>query len=210
MMPRSILRSRISLRKPRPSMPGIRRSQTARRALSFSSRNSRALRASSNVRTASPAFSRAMAIDSREPVSSSITRTRGFSGMRGPFWHRAGQAVIDSGFPEEMTLPFKTPDTATTLEGVLERVVFSNEENAWSVVRLTITGQRDPVTAVGNLLGVQPGENLRLTGTWINDPKYGRQFKVSSYATVAPATVTGIEKYLGSGLIRGIGKVMAS
>lgn len=109
-----------------------------------------------------------------------------------------------------MTLPFKTPDTATTLEGVLERVVFSNEENAWSVVRLTVTGQRDPVTAVGNLLGVQPGENLRLTGAWINDPKYGKQFKVSSYATVAPATVTGIEKYLGSGLIRGIGKVMAS
>ncbi len=109
-----------------------------------------------------------------------------------------------------MTLPFKTPDTATTLEGVLERVVFSNEENAWSVVRVTVTGQRDPVTAVGNLLGVQPGEHLRLTGAWINDPKYGKQFKVSSYATVAPATVTGIEKYLGSGLIRGIGKVMAS
>jgi exodeoxyribonuclease V alpha subunit len=109
-----------------------------------------------------------------------------------------------------MTLPFKTPDTATTLEGVLERVVFSNEENAWSVVRVTVMGQRDPVTAVGNLLGVQPGENLRLTGAWINDPKYGKQFKVSSYATVAPATVTGIEKYLGSGLIRGIGKVMAS
>ena len=109
-----------------------------------------------------------------------------------------------------MTLPFKTPDTATTLEGVLERVVFSNEENAWSVVRITVVGQRDPVTAVGNLLGVQPGENLRLTGAWINDPKYGKQFKVSSYATVTPATVTGIEKYLGSGLIRGIGKVMAS
>ncbi len=108
-----------------------------------------------------------------------------------------------------MTLPFTTPN-ATTLEGVLERVVFSNEENAWSVVRVTVVGQRDPVTAVGNLLGVQPGENLRLTGAWINDPKYGKQFKVSSYATVAPATVTGIEKYLGSGLIRGIGKVMAS
>ena len=72
-----------------------------------------------------------------------------------------------------MTLPFHSQDTATTLEGVLERVVFSNEENAWSVVRLTVVGQRDPVTAVGNLLGVQPGENLRLTGTWINDPKYG-------------------------------------
>jgi exodeoxyribonuclease V alpha subunit len=111
-----------------------------------------------------------------------------------------------------MTLPFASPspDAATTLEGVLEKVVFANEENAWSVVRVTIPGHRDPVTAVGNLLGVQPGENLRLTGTWINDPKYGRQFRVASYATVAPATLVGIEKYLGSGLIRGIGKVMAA
>lgn len=112
-----------------------------------------------------------------------------------------------------MTLPFNPSpagDAAATLHGVLERIVFANEENAWSVVRLTIPGQRDPVTAVGNLLGVQPGENLRLTGSWINDPKYGKQFRVSSYATVAPATLIGIEKYLGSGLIRGIGKVMAS
>jgi exodeoxyribonuclease V alpha subunit len=111
-----------------------------------------------------------------------------------------------------MTLPFDAKPTAapTTVEGVLERIVFSNEENAWTVARLTVAGQRDLVTAVGNLLGVQPGENLRLTGAWIQDPKYGRQFKVASYATVTPATVGGIEKYLGSGLIRGIGKVMAA
>ncbi len=111
-----------------------------------------------------------------------------------------------------MTLPFDSRETrdATTLEGVLERVVFSNEDNAWSVVRLQVPGYRDLVTAVGNLLGVQPGENLRLSGSWINDPKYGRQFRVASYATVTPATLNGIEKYLGSGLIRGIGKVMAS
>ncbi|PYQ67707.1 MAG: ATP-dependent RecD-like DNA helicase [Acidobacteria bacterium] len=77
-------------------------------------------------------------------------------------------------------------------------------------MRLQVPGYRDLVTAVGNLLGVQPGENLRLSGVWINDPKYGRQLRVSSYATVVPATLNGIEKYLGSGLIRGIGKVMAS
>ncbi|HEV7503780.1 MAG TPA: ATP-dependent RecD-like DNA helicase [Thermoanaerobaculia bacterium] len=111
-----------------------------------------------------------------------------------------------------MTLPFdpKPASASATVEGVLERIVFSNEENAWTVARLTVAGQRDLVTAVGNLLGVQPGENLRLTGAWIQDPKYGKQFKVASYATVTPATVGGIEKYLGSGLIRGIGKVMAS
>src|SRR6185436_1881456 len=94
-----------------------------------------------------------------------------------------------------MTLPFDSRPARDdeTLEGVLEKVVFANEENAWSVVRLTVPGQRDPVTAVGNLLGAQPGENLRLTGEWVRDPKYGRQFKVASYRTVAPATRDVIE-----------------
>jgi exodeoxyribonuclease V alpha subunit len=95
------------------------------------------------------------------------------------------------------------------LEGTLERVVYANEENAWSVVRLAVAGAREPVTAVGNLLGVQPGESLRLTGSWTDDPRHGRQFRVVSYATVMPATAKGIERYLGSGLIRGIGRVMA-
>jgi len=104
----------------------------------------------------------------------------------------------------------QTPAATTTLEGVLERVVFANEENAWSVVRLKVQGRADPVTAVGNLLGVQPGESLRLTGSWIQDPKYGRQLRIASYVTVAPATLAGIEKYLGSGLIQGIGKALAS
>src|SRR6185369_9212983 len=203
-----------------PSMPGMRRSQTARRTPSFSSRNSSALRASSNVRTAKPAFSIAMAIDSREPVSSSITRTGGFSCMQGHFgtFEEPGRGCHmlcprkrrEMSLPLEPPTPAANPDNAATVHGVLERVVFANEENAWCVVRVTVTGQRDPVTAVGNLLGVQPGESLRLTGAWVQDPKYGRQLRVASYATVAPATVAGIEKYLGSGLIRGIGKGLAA
>ena len=98
-------------------------------------------------------------------------------------------------------------DRPEVIEGILERVVFANEESAWSVVRLAMTGNAEPVTAVGNLLGVQPGESLRLTGAWTDDPRHGRQFRVASYATVVPATVKGIERYLGSGLIHGIGKV---
>jgi exodeoxyribonuclease V alpha subunit len=99
---------------------------------------------------------------------------------------------------------------ATLLEGTVERVVYANEENAWSVVRLAADLHQEPVTAVGNLLGVQVGESLRLTGSWTTDPRHGRQFRVSSHQAVVPTTLVGVEKYLGSGLIRGIGKVMAS
>src|SRR3954471_7836065 len=100
-----------------------------------------------------------------------------------------------------------TPTSA--LEGVLDKITFANEENAWSVVRISVPGRREPVTAVGNLLGVQPGENLRLVGAWVTDKKYGEQFRVESYVTVVPATLVGIQRYLGSGLLHGMGKVMA-
>src|SRR5260370_14937875 len=154
----------------------------------------------------------AMAIDSREPVSSSITSTRGrsiavisvilaHSGQVPMGWRAMGAMNPTAG---------SVADRREVLEGTREGVVYANEDNAWSVVRLAIAGTREPVTAVGNLLGVQPGESLRLTGSWIDDPRHGRQFRVTSYATVVPATVKGIERYLGSGLIRGIGKVMAA
>lgn len=96
----------------------------------------------------------------------------------------------------------------TSLEGTVDRVIFANEESGWSVLRLEIRG-REPVTAVGNLLGVQLGENLRLTGEWVRDRKYGQQFRVATYLTVKPATFQGIEKYLSSGMIAGIGPEMA-
>ncbi|PIX52052.1 MAG: ATP-dependent RecD-like DNA helicase, partial [Candidatus Aquicultor secundus] len=96
------------------------------------------------------------------------------------------------------------------LEGILEHFVYSNEENGWSVVRVNVKGYRDLVTAVGNLLGVQPGESIRMKGYWVSDRKYGEQFKVESYTTIKPATLVGMEKYLGSGMIKGIGPVMAS
>jgi exodeoxyribonuclease V alpha subunit len=98
---------------------------------------------------------------------------------------------------------------ASTLEGTLDRIAFINEENAWSVVKITVEGRRDQVTAVGNLLGVKPGENLHLTGRWIHDKRFGEQFQVEAFRTIVPATLAGIERYLGSGLVHGIGKVMA-
>lgn len=96
-----------------------------------------------------------------------------------------------------------------TLEGSLERVVFAAEQSPFCVVRLRVRGRRDPVTAVGPLYGVQPGEALRLTGRWVQDPKWGEQFQAESWLTVLPSTLTGIEKYLGSGLVPGLGPVMA-
>ena len=95
---------------------------------------------------------------------------------------------------------------ATTVEGVLERVIYANDDNAWSVVKLVVAGKSDLVTAVGNLVGVQPGESLRLSDRWATDKQYGEQFRVESYVTVKPATLVGIERYLGSGLVRGVGK----
>jgi exodeoxyribonuclease V alpha subunit len=100
-------------------------------------------------------------------------------------------------------------DQAEVLEGVLERVSYASEESGWSVVRLHVPGRRDAVTAVGSLPGVQPGETLRLTGRFIIDKRYGEQFKVESCLSVQPSTLAGMEKYLGSGLVRGIGRVMA-
>jgi exodeoxyribonuclease V alpha subunit len=98
----------------------------------------------------------------------------------------------------------------TSLTGVVDRIVYANEENGWTVVRLLVPGRRDAATAVGNLLGVQPGESVELQGHWLRDRKYGEQFRTDSFVTTKPATLVGIERYLGSGLVRGIGKVMAS
>ena len=96
------------------------------------------------------------------------------------------------------------------LDGVLERVTFANPETGYTIARIAPERSgAELVTAVGALLGAQVGEFLRLRGRWSSHPRYGRQFEVQSYATVLPATAAGIQKYLGSGLIKGIGPVMA-
>ena len=102
------------------------------------------------------------------------------------------------------------PGGGAVLDGVLERVTFANPETGYTIARIAPErGGAELITAVGPLLGAQIGEFLRLRGRWSSHPEYGRQFEVASYATVLPATAAGIEKYLGSGLIKGIGPVMA-
>ena len=96
-----------------------------------------------------------------------------------------------------------------TLEGTLERITYASEETGYTVARLAPARGDDLVTVVGNLAGANPGESLRLTGRWTSHAQYGRQFQIVSYTTVLPATIQGIRKYLGSGLIKGIGLVTA-
>ena len=98
---------------------------------------------------------------------------------------------------------------SATIEGVLTHVVYSNEENSYTVAKLKLVDEYKVVTVVGNLYGVSTGETLRLTGEWTTHKKFGEQFKIESYASIAPATINGIERYLSSGLIKGIGPVMA-
>ncbi|GIE87557.1 SF1B family DNA helicase RecD2 [Actinoplanes regularis] len=95
------------------------------------------------------------------------------------------------------------------LEAVLERLTYVNEETGYTVARVATGRGDDLLTVVGALLGAQPGESLRLSGWWGSHPQYGRQFEVVSYTTVLPATVQGIRRYLGSGLVKGIGPVFA-
>jgi len=96
-----------------------------------------------------------------------------------------------------------------SLQGQIERVTYTNNENGYTVAKVKVNGQRDLVTVVGNLMAPTPGEIIRMDGEWSNHPRYGEQFKVVHYTSLVPASVYGIEKYLGSGLIKGIGPVMA-
>ncbi|WP_393916606.1 SF1B family DNA helicase RecD2 [Halostreptopolyspora alba] len=97
----------------------------------------------------------------------------------------------------------------TVLEGVLERITYANEETGYTVARIDDGRGGELTTAVGALLGAHPGESLRMEGRWSSHPQYGRQFTVENYTTVLPATVQGVRRYLGSGLVKGIGPRLA-
>jgi exodeoxyribonuclease V alpha subunit len=103
---------------------------------------------------------------------------------------------------------FKT-QTYESLTGVIERITYHSEESGYMVARLQAPRVRELVTVVGNFANIQAGQTLKLRGFWKNHPQYGQQFQVEQYAETKPATLTGIEKYLGSGLIKGVGPVTA-
>ncbi len=97
----------------------------------------------------------------------------------------------------------------TTIEGSLEHIKYYNEETRYTIAKLKIGKTHNLVTIVGFLGAVSPGESLKLEGTWETHPRYGQQFKIKSYEVTLPASVDGIRKYLESGIIKGIGPLMA-
>jgi exodeoxyribonuclease V alpha subunit len=103
-----------------------------------------------------------------------------------------------------------TDKASTVLEGVVKRVRFTSEDDAWSVVVVSLADSGREVTVVGNLAGATPGESLRLSGRWTAHRKFGEQFTVQSFTAATPATAAAIERYLGSGLISGVGRELAS
>ena len=107
---------------------------------------------------------------------------------------------------------------AAILTGVVERIVFLNEEKHYTIAEFRPEPGRDdppntriePVTILGALPGVECGETLHLTGEWTRHAQHGAQFKIATFRSELPASVHGIRKYLGSGLVPGIGKVYAN
>src|SRR6476620_11544586 len=95
------------------------------------------------------------------------------------------------------------------LAGLVERVTFHNADTGFCVLRVKVRGQRDPVTVVGHAALISAGEFVSGSGVWVNDRTHGLQFKATFLKATAPTTLEGIEKYLGSGMIRGIGPVNA-
>ncbi len=101
------------------------------------------------------------------------------------------------------------PDTGEVLAGLVERVTYHNAENGFCVLRSCAPSLRDAVTVVGHAAAISAGEWIMASGQWVNDRTHGQQFKSRFMRTSEPPTVEGIEKYLGSGMIRGIGPVYA-
>ena len=104
--------------------------------------------------------------------------------------------------------PERRPATEQ-ISGLIERVTFHNDESGFCVLRVKVSGQRDDVTVVGSLPSVTAGEWLAAEGWWVRDKEHGLQFKATTLKTVPPTTAEGIERYLGSGLVKGIGPILA-
>jgi hypothetical protein len=120
-------------------------------------------------------------------------------------WARRGKAA-------DVTIVMKPqpdPSTREVLAGLVERVTYHNGANGFCVLRIKARGHRELVTVVGHAAVISAGEWITATGEWINDRNHGQQYKAKFLKTSEPTSLDGIEKYLGSGMIRGIGPAYA-
>src|SRR5712691_5967133 len=113
-----------------------------------------------------------------------------------------GDATIDM-------KPQPEPSTQEVLAGLIERVTYHNAENGFCVLRARVRGHRDVVTVVGHAATIAAGEWITASGEWVNDRTHGQQFKAHFLRTQCLEPTTAVEKYLGSGMIRGVGPVYA-
>jgi exodeoxyribonuclease V alpha subunit len=126
-------------------------------------------------------------------------QTVGMRHLPPPSLHPTITALVQSA---STTLP-------ESLSGLIERITFHNEENGWAVLKVKAKGHRDLVTVVGSLASVSAGEWITAQGRWVQDKEYGQQFRADMLNSTAPTTKEGIEKYLGSGMVKGIGPIYA-
>ena len=117
------------------------------------------------------------------------------------------QAQLDLG---SLGPPLPPTDERYALSGTVERVTYRNPETGFAVLKVKAKGHPKPIAVVGRTGCIEPGERLEAEGWWVNDPKYGLQFQADKVATALPATCEGMERYLGSGMVDGIGPIHAS
>ena len=108
-----------------------------------------------------------------------------------------------------MKLPPKSDTPVERLSGSVERVTFHSEESGFCVLRAKVKGERELITVIGSAASITPGEYIECIGVWTNDRTHGLQFKANQLKVVPPTTLEGIEKYLGSGMVKGIGPYFA-
>ena len=129
-------------------------------------------------------------------------------GSTRPFWARARRRELASWLS---TSTFSR--VPTTLTGEVQRVTFENEETSFRVIKLGavegLPGRPGPIAVIGTFQAVGPGTRVRVSGGFVSDSRHGEQFRADTLVPLAPGTLAGLEKYLGSGLIPGIGPALA-
>src|SRR3990172_6250118 len=135
--------------------------------------------------------------------------TGSISGPETSTCHGIGGRSDKRGDATLVTRPQPESSSQEVLAGLLERVTYHNDENGFCVLRIKARGHRELITVIGHAAAISAGEWVTATGEWVNDRTHGQQFKARFLRTSPPTSADGIERYLSSGMIRGVGPVYA-